>query len=301
MNFYKNRKIILGINHLMRNLGKHQKYSFEIKRSITRDRIISFFNTLKPENYGFELIRLGNDYDGGYLIPDDLVGVKKCISPGVGNSINFEKNLASKHGIESYLADPTVNISETLPSEIKFQQIAISYSSEINEITDMATGERREYKCVTLEEFTNANTVLGEVDLLLQMDIENAEYLTLLVSDPKILEKFRIMIIEFHSIPNIFEEKYFMEVIKPLFNKINSIFYVAHIHANNVAKPVKILNFEIPHAIEVTFHNRNRIKDLEGTNVKEVYNILDKPCDSLKAEVYLDRKLFQNPHMKVAR
>jgi hypothetical protein len=68
---------------------------------------------------------------------------------------------------------------------------------------------------------------------------------------------------------------------------------VAHIHANNVAKPVKILDFKIPHAIEITFHNRNRIKDRKGTHKKDIYNKLDKPCDPLKSEIYLDKKLFQ--------
>ena len=293
MNFYKNRKIVLRINNLMRLFSKHKNYSFEIKRSITRQRVISFFDVLHPENYGFELIRIGNENDGGYLIPNDLVGVKKCISPGVGNSIKFEKNLVSNYGIQSFLADPTVNVLETLPKEIQFQKIAIGYSSEINQIMDMESGERRDYNSVTLEEFININTISGEADLLLQMDIENAEYLALLVSNPAILEKFRMMIIEFHSIPNIFEEKYFTEIVKPLFKKINQIFYVAHIHANNVANPVKILNFEIPHALEITFHNRNRIKDRHGTYINDIYNELDKPCDPLKSEIYLDKKLFQ--------
>jgi len=301
MNFFKNKKIILRINNFIRILTKYQNYSFEIRRSITRDRIIGFFNELHPANFGFELIRIGNDYDGGYLIPNDLVGVNKCISPGVGKSINFEKFLVTKYGIKSFLADPTVNISEPLPSAIKFHQIAIGHSSETNQIIDMESGKRSDFNSVTLERFINENTDSEEFDLLLQMDIENTEYLALLVSEPKILEKFRVMIIEFHSIPSIFEEKYFIEIIKPLFNKINQIFYVAHIHANNVAKPVKILNFKIPHGLEVTFHNRNRIKNRQGSYIEETYNILDKPCDPSKPEVYLDRKLFQKTHKMIDR
>ncbi len=288
----KNKKIVLGINEVFRLLSRHKSYSYQIQRTVSRARIIDFFKELNPVNFGFEMIRIGSGHDGGYLIPNDLEGVKKCISPGVGTSIKFEKNLADRFNIQSFLADPTVEIPPHMESGISFKKIGISYCSGVNQMIDMKSGEMLEFDSVTLEEFINDHTLENENELILQMDIENAEYLALLAAGPNVLNKFRIMIIEFHSIPKIFEEKYYTEIIKPLFNKLNQIFYIAHIHANNVAVPVKILNYEIPHAIEVTFHNRSRIISTNGLYLKEIYNKLDEPCDPTKPEVYLDFKLF---------
>ena len=45
--------------------------------------------------------------------------------------------------------------------------------------------------------------------LLLQMDIEGAEYETLLAASPSLLGKFRIMIIEFHWLPQLWNEPFF--------------------------------------------------------------------------------------------
>ena len=288
----RNKKIVLKVNNILRFISRNKGYSYQLQRTVSRERILGFFGGLLPENFGFELIRIGSDFDGGYLIPKDLEGVRKCISPGVGDSINLEKFLAAKYDIQSYLADPTVKIPQFLPPGLSFKQIGISYVSEVSQIIDMQSGERQEFDSVTLEEFVNDYTLQDEGELMLQMDIENSEYLALLAAGPNFLNRFRILIVEFHSIPNIFEEKYFTEIVKPLFNKLNKIFYVAHIHANNVAIPVKILNLEIPHAIEVTFHNRNRVNPTKKTFVTEIYNKLDKPCNPTKPEVHLDMKLF---------
>jgi len=46
---------------------------------------------LRPYTTDKELIRLGAEKDGGYLIPNDLAGIEACFSPGVGNEFNFEK------------------------------------------------------------------------------------------------------------------------------------------------------------------------------------------------------------------
>jgi hypothetical protein len=289
---YKNKKIILKINEALRLFLQNSSYSYRIERTASREVVLDFFSYLKPQNFGLELIRIGGQSDGGYLIPDDLYGVKTCISPGVGDSIDFEKNLLEQYGIESFLADPTVDAPEGMPLGIYFNEVGIGYSSENNFIYDMNSLRRKELNFVSLEDFINQKTLENENELLLQMDIENAEYLALLSTRPEILQRFRIMVIEFHSIPEIFESKYFSEIIKPLFSKLKKYFYVAHIHANNCAVPVNFLNLQIPHAIEVTLHNNNRINVRNEKKIEKIHHELDKPCDPSKSEVYVDLELF---------
>jgi hypothetical protein len=63
---------------------------------------------LKPYATDKELIRIGGETDGGYLVPDDLEGIEYCFSPGVAETAGFESELA-KRGIRSFLADFSVD------------------------------------------------------------------------------------------------------------------------------------------------------------------------------------------------
>src|SRR5882672_12776193 len=66
--------------------------------------ILDLITKVRPQNCGKDLIRIGSDRDGGYLLPDDLEGIQYCFSPGVGASADFENHLALLN-IKSFLAD----------------------------------------------------------------------------------------------------------------------------------------------------------------------------------------------------
>ena len=58
---------------------------------------------LIPKKIDIELIRLGEDNDGGYLVPNDLKGINKNYSAGVGFLTKFEKQLEENFNISSNL------------------------------------------------------------------------------------------------------------------------------------------------------------------------------------------------------
>jgi hypothetical protein len=64
--------------------------------------------SLYPVKTNFELVRIGGNNDGGYLIPNDLEGITACFSPGVDVTASFEKDLLER-GIKSHLADASVD------------------------------------------------------------------------------------------------------------------------------------------------------------------------------------------------
>ena len=47
-----------------------------------------------PKKLSVENIRIGGENDGGYIVPNDLEGIKYCFSPGVGNLSKFENDLS---------------------------------------------------------------------------------------------------------------------------------------------------------------------------------------------------------------
>jgi hypothetical protein len=94
---------------------------------------------------------------------------------------------------------------------------------------------------------------------MLQMDIEGSEYEVLLDTDDDLLRRFRIMVIEFHDLDELFN-KFGFKFINLVFKKILKQFEVVHIHPNNSNKPFGYLNYQGFHAMEFTFLRKDRIE-----------------------------------------
>ncbi len=72
------------------------------------EAIAAFFASFRVIDPGIDLIRVGGDADGGYLIPDDLAGIEACFSPGVDTVATFERDMVAR-GIPCHLIDASVD------------------------------------------------------------------------------------------------------------------------------------------------------------------------------------------------
>jgi len=198
---------------------------------------------LRPLDCGKELIRIGGIGDGGYLVPNDLEGIKYCFSPGVNTISDFENHLADS-GIQSFLADYSVDVPPVLRPELVFDKKFLGSTDRGKFITLAAWKEKY------IPDYTG--------DLILQMDIEGYEYQVIFSTPDKLLDQFRILIIEFHRLDRLFEPVFF-EFINSCFEKILGYFHVAHIHPNNCCGSVKKGGIEIPKVMEFTFLNKKRV------------------------------------------
>jgi hypothetical protein len=104
------------------------------------------------------------------------------------------------------------------------------------------------------------NTALPDYggDLLLQMDIEGAEFETLLGTPQETLAQFRIMVIEFHDLQELFNKPFF-RLASGVFEKLLQTHSVAHIHPNNCCGSITRDGIEIPRVAEFTFHRNDRL------------------------------------------
>lgn len=205
---------------------------------------------LHPVSAGRELIRLGPEGDGGYLVPDDLEGIKACFSPGVSNVAGFELDCA-KRGMPVFMADASV---EKPPIEHpKFQFIR------------KFIGARTEGDFIRLEDWVNQTLKDSREDLLLQMDIEGYEYETLLASPTSFLERFRVIVVEFHDMENLFSAPLF-PFYSLAFEKLLTTHACVHIHPNNFCRPITVGDFELLSLAEFTFLRRDRLVNSSHVN-----------------------------------
>ena len=261
------RNLVLNIFRFFRR--------YPVKLTSKQD-FIAFFKTLIPVNNGHLLIRIGSNTDGGYLSPDDLDGIQWCISPGVADNWNFEEELWHKLNIPSYMLDYSVDLPSNLNFVYEFEK---KFIGPINCCHQM-----------TIDNLLEKEQLIGAEDLLLQMDIEGDEYLSLLNTSEKNWGKFRIAIIEFHNLDRIIEVNFFEKVIKTLFEKISQTHDIVHLHANNAGGTFKLQGLDFPKIIEITFHRKDRLIKYLGQN--PVPNTLDVRNSLTSPEISLANILY---------
>jgi hypothetical protein len=261
------KKVRALMNRLLCGKGKH------ICQMTKAESLEDFFELICPFTTDKKLIRIGGSNDGGYLVPDDFVGISTCFSPGVAESASFELDLATR-GIKCFLADYSVDAPPIEHPLFNFRKTFIGPVNCENYIT--------------LESWIESSE-LPQGDLMLQMDIEGSEYQVILSTDQATLGRFRIIVIEFHNLHNLRDEGWF-ELIKLTFKKLLVQFDLVHIHPNNCEKPKFVAQYLVPPVVEFTFIRKDRIKYREPT--LRFPNELDEPNVPHLSDVNLEKFWF---------
>ena len=210
----------------------------------TPSEILALVRKLRPLDCGIELIRVGSDFDGGYLIPDDLEGIEYCFSPGVSAIADFESQLAERH-IHSFLADYSVPAPPIARPEFTFDK---KYLGAVNEGPFWTLAR---WKDKYLKDYAG--------DLILQMDIEGAEYEVLLSTPDLLLDQFRIVVVEFHELGRLIDA-FNLRFMSSCFEKLLQSFFVVHIHPNDCSEIVRFGEIEIPTTLEITLLHKRRAR-----------------------------------------
>lgn len=235
------------------------------------NRLHNLANILKPISCNHEMIRIGANSDGGYLLPNDLVDIEACFSPGVELNSSFEADLFFKTGINSHLADYSV---VSPPLNFNPKSFLKKFIGPIN--TDIY---------LTLENWISSqNEHLHANDLLLQMDIEGDEYLSILSTSDEILKRFRIIILEIHHV-EIWANPVYFSIVENFFRKILNNFYIVHNHPNNHGKLLNLNGFIVPQFMEMTFLRKDRTS-ISGHRT-DFPHALDRPCFGGNPELIL--------------
>lgn len=202
-------------------------------------KVAALIDSLHPQKTAFSLIRLGPNSDGGYLLPDCLAGIAACFSPGVANVSEFEQE-CSRRGMQVFMADKSVE-------KPNWNQCETSY-----DFIKKFIGNINNDEFMTLEQWVDNSGLDAESDLLLQMDIEGSEYGSLLSLSDSLQQRFRIMVIEFHYLHELWNPHLY-RFAAPVFEKILQTHVCVHIHPNNYSGISHQFGVEIPNVAEFTF------------------------------------------------
>jgi len=208
----------------------------------------NFYPSLWPVDTGYELIRIGGNKDGSYLLPNALDGIQLCLSPGTAGMIDFEVNLADIYGIPSLLCDPVHGSPINDHPLLQFDQIAIGSCDTDSTISIPTWMSRHGYQDAS--------------PLLLSMDIEGAEVNVINDMHIDLLGRVRIATIEFHYLHLLHNEpnsEYSIKLVNAV-EKMKKYFDIVHFKPNNNC-PFYVSSGEMAYSIlytciELTFLNK---------------------------------------------
>jgi hypothetical protein len=234
--------------------------SLKVEWGPSHSKVREVAQLFTPQPTPKPLIRVGGASDGAYLIPDDLEGVGALFSPGVAESSSFEFELANL-GIHCYLADFSVNSPTVSHPLFEFDKLWIGTETN-NEVS------------ITLADWVDQKSPQN-TDLILQMDIEGAEWSVLESIPLETLRRFRIIVIELHYLDAMMTNNLGIKRVEAIFRKMNSEFVPVHIHANNCCGTFRYLGLEIPAVIELTLLRKDRFSKATNRHPVQIPNPLD--------------------------
>lgn len=209
---------------------------------------MSFLRLKKCDNY--HKIRMGKDYDGGYVIYDGL-NYDLIIGCGISNDISFEEMFVEKYNCDSIVFDGTIN---KLPKH-KFNHYWVKKN---------------------VYEGTLNNLLNDNKNIFLKIDIEGSEWDFFKNVN---LENVSQMVIEFHSgfkYPKINTE---------ILENIEKTHYLIHIHGNNYRKKQYKIGDKLIHSVfEASYINKKLCDNVE--DIKYEYDEkLDMPNNYKKEDI----------------
>jgi hypothetical protein len=264
---------------LQRNLIRQlEELGINLSRNTTctgltpKREVLKLLGRIRPQDNGYKLIRVGGPGDGGYLIPDDLNGISECFSPGSNKLSNFEREIAQNWQIKSFICDSV----EEKPTDLNTFQ----------DFTEAWVGPASDNgKYISLTDWVEGKSQ-SQGDLMLQMDIEGAEFLTVMAASTQLLKRFRVVVIELHFLEALKNRWAFDLIYLPFFDKILREFDVVHLHPNNCCGTWTYGDFEFPRIIELTLHRNDRSHHLYPKSTTR--HDLDNPCVESNRDLSLE-------------
>ncbi|MCP4134867.1 MAG: hypothetical protein GY754_28085 [bacterium] len=227
---------------------KEKKLTIEEKKNI--QALYNELKTVKLKNCTIK--RFGGPHDGGYLMCENLLkDVQVAYSYGIAGRDIWGCDISKKLKVSVHQYDCFDN-KRPVCDGAKFHFYDECLGDKFEKIEDKEKIEGKEAKEVrvfdSLTSQIEKNKDKGK-KLLVKMDVEGAEWDSLLTTSDKVLNNIDQFVGEFHEAGKA-KQKY-VEVIK----KLKKTFYLVNVHYNNHVCDKKINPLQ-GHAFEVLFVNK---------------------------------------------
>ncbi len=214
-----------------------------------QNKILDLLRPLAPvKSEKYKKIRVGSPGDGGYVQLDDFKNISHAFSFGISDNDSWDLEVA-KRGIPVEQFDHSIDCAPSSHPLLNFHKkmIATAAGPDTATLPDL------------VREFSKKTTP----DLLLNIDIEGAEWDVFDDASSADLNKFAQICCEFHNLENLSHPGFFPKA-KRVFDKLSENFVVVHVHGNNCCGIRNVHNISLPCVIEFTFANKTATPHLRA-------------------------------------
>lgn len=198
---------------------------------------------LQPYDVTCGKARVGGRNDGGYVMAHGFQNCPVAYSIGVGPQVEWDLEMAS-YGATVHQYDHTVESAPSTHPSFHFNKLGIGPDMENPEL-------------ITLEEMLRRNGDRDRSGMILQMDVEGAEWDVLASLGSDLLGIFDQINIEFHWLSKLAEPA-FRGKAEAIWSKLLQTHRPIHVHGNNCGNFNLVKGVPLPDIIEVSYCHRSR-------------------------------------------
>ena len=235
--------------------------------------LLRTLNLISPwQAVGAKKIRVGSDFDGGYVLLGDVFSAKVCYSLGIGGNADWDL-LMAQTGCLVHQYDHTIDSPPIMHANFRFNKLGIApndnWSPAVKQLDTLMA--------------TNGDTQTQE--MILKMDIEGNEWTCLDTLSSSTIGQFRQIVCEFHNLRLLQDNEEFAQRAKRVFEKLFATHRVVHVHGNNNAPFYVIEGIPLPDVFELTLAN---IRNYKFEESREIFPTpLDQPCTPALPDLFL--------------
>jgi hypothetical protein len=206
-----------------------------------------------------QYVRVGNDFDGGYVMLDSHLHDTVAYSFGINDDVSWDQGMVDR-GCHIYQFDHTIDALPYENDHFHWQKRGISSETK---------GE-----FISVSDIISNNGHRDRNDIILKMDIEGFEWPVFESLSESDLNKFSQIVVELHSF--VTGGKEHLERVIPILEKINKTHQSVHFHANNWSWLGITGGVTLPDVFELTYVRK--IDHSFRTCTREFPTPLDRPC-----------------------
>jgi hypothetical protein len=215
-------------------------------------------------------VRIGRHSDGGYVMPGITRKSNLILSIGIGNQTSFDDDLIEQ-GALVYQFDHTIEDTPSRHRNATFFRKGWGVNDEGNFLSLRSMMALMEWE--------------GARHPVLKFDTEGAEWSCLAHAAPEDLNRFDVLVGEFHGLDLIRNRQSF-DTAMQIFTKLATSHRCIHIHGNNTAGFTNIAGVPFPRVMELTYVKTD-VTAFFGFSNEPIPGPLDAPNDFKKPDMYL--------------
>ncbi len=205
-------------------------------------------------------LRLGNGYDGGYVLPATIDDCDAVVSIGVGHDVSFDYVMAER-GADILQYDHTVQGPPQQHARFRFHKLG--------------WGIRTEGQFIAFDDIHAEVKALGARHPVLKFDIEGAEYDALAATQVEDLADYEIIACELHDFDRLGDPAFFA-MVRASFEKLGANHVPIHLHANNYQSFVLVEGVPIPKVLELAYLRKD-LDTFPSFSTDPIPGPLDRP------------------------